>query len=81
VSPEQFTAIIVAITGLVTALGAIFVQLRQTHNLINSRMTQLVAETKLAAQKDGELAGRDQERARAEATVVAEGRNVRPIDR
>jgi len=81
VSPEQFTALIVAITGLVTALGAIFVQLRQTHKLINSRMTQLVETTKLAAMKGGELAGRDQERARAEAVVVAEGRSERPTGR
>ncbi len=58
-TPEQAAALIVAITGLVGALGAVFVQLRQTHSLINSRMTELVETTKLAAQARGELAGRD----------------------
>lgn len=58
-TPEQATGLIIAVTGLVGAITAVFVQLRQTHQLINSRMTELVETTKLAAQKSGELAGRD----------------------
>ncbi len=80
-SPEQFTALIVALTGLVTALSAIFVQLRQTHGLINSRMTQLLAETKLAARLGGQSEGRDQERATPRAVIVAEGQSDPPIRR
>ena len=77
-TPEQATALIIALTGLVGALGAVFVQLRQTHRLINSRMTQLIDTTKLAAQKSSELAGRDFDKnARAEA-LVAEGRSETP---
>lgn len=56
---EAITALVVAITGLIAALGAVFVQLRQTHTLINSRMTQLLDETRSAAQARGELTGRD----------------------
>lgn len=58
-TPEQATALIVALTGLIGALGAIFVQMRQTHKLVNSRMTELVEATRQAAQAHGELVGRD----------------------
>ncbi len=75
---DQFTALIVALTGLVGALTGIFVQLRQTHGLINSRMTQLVRETQLAAQLSGQKEGVEHERARAEAVIVAEGRTSGP---
>jgi vacuolar-type H+-ATPase subunit B/Vma2 len=80
-TPDQFTAVIIALTGLVTALGAIFVQLRQTHSLINSRMTQLVAETKLAGTLAGQIEGREQEATRAAAVIAAEGRSGSPIHR
>jgi hypothetical protein len=56
---EQATALIVAVTGLVAALGAIYAQLRQTHGLINGRMQELVDSTRLAAAKQGEMDGRD----------------------
>lgn len=80
-SPEQATALIVALTGLVAAMGVILVQLRQTHQLINSRMTELVETTKLAAQKSGELAGRDfADRAKA-AVPSAEERSETPTAR
>ncbi len=58
-TPEQFVAVLGAVTALVVALGAIFVQLRQTHTIINSRMTELIETTRQAAQSKGELAGRD----------------------
>ena len=58
-TPEQSTALIVALTGLVAAVGAIYAQLRQTHALMNSRMSELIRSTHQAAQKQGELLGRD----------------------
>jgi hypothetical protein len=58
-TPEQITALVGSITGLVVALGAILVQLRQTHKLVNGRMSELLDATKLANQKIGELQGRD----------------------
>lgn len=58
-TPEQFTALIVALTGLIAAVGAVFAQLRSTHKLMNGRMTELLDATKLASQKTGELRGRD----------------------
>lgn len=80
-TPEQATALIVAITGLVGAIGAVFVQLRQTHRLINSRMTELLETTKLASQKTGELDGRDQERARGLEAPSAVARIGTPTER
>jgi len=79
-SVEGLTALIIAVTGLVGALGAVFVQLRQTHSLINSRMTELIETTKLASGKAGELAGRDQERARQAIQIPAEYLDPRRIE-
>lgn len=58
-SAEQATALIVAVTGLVAAVGAVYAQLRQTHALMNSRMTELLSRTEEASAKLGELRGRD----------------------
>jgi hypothetical protein len=77
-TPEQATALIVAITGLVAALGAIFAQQRQTHQLINSRMTQLLQATKLAAQSSGELRGRDFAAANPAAVLTDEEQSAQP---
>jgi hypothetical protein len=59
VSAEQATALLVALTGLVGAIGVLVAQLHQMRKDLNGRLTELVATTKLAAQKTGELAGRD----------------------
>lgn len=77
-SPEQFTALIVAVTGLIAAVGVVLAQVRQTHNLVNSRMTELLDATKLASQKTGELQGRDQERTRTLVDPPAAGRTAPP---
>lgn len=61
-TPEQATALIVAVTGLVAALGVVAVQLRQVHTMVNGRMAELIESTRSAAAKEGELAGRDFER-------------------
>jgi hypothetical protein len=62
ITPEQVTALIVALTGLVGALGVIIVQLRQTHKLVNGQTTAFTQTARFAALKEGELAGRDYER-------------------
>jgi outer membrane lipopolysaccharide assembly protein LptE/RlpB len=58
-TPDQFTALLVALTGLIGAVTACYVQLRQTHELQNGRMSELIAVVRAAASKEGELAGRD----------------------
>ena len=61
-TPEQGTALIVAAAALVTALGALIDQLHRLRKDLNGRLSQLVETTAMAALKQGELAGRDQER-------------------
>lgn len=56
---EQFDSLLGAITALIVAVTACYVQLRQTHKLVNSRMTELVEATRASAQLKGELEGRD----------------------
>lgn len=56
---QALAALCVAVTALVAALVAIYVQLRQTHSIVNSRMTELVEATRQAASAQGELLGRD----------------------
>lgn len=65
-SPEQFTAILVALGGLLTAAGVLLravrglrLQLRETHELVNGKMSELLTVAQLAALKEGELKGRD----------------------
>lgn len=65
-------ALIVAITGLVAAVGVVIVQLRQVHNLVNSKMADLIEQTRLAALKQGELAGRDYLKAELAAKEAAD---------
>ena len=65
-TPEQFTAILAALAGLITAaamlVGAVRglrSEFRATRELVNGKMTELLAVTQLAARKEGELQGRD----------------------
>ena len=65
-TPEQFTAILVALAGLITAaamlVGAVRglrSELRQTRELVNGKMTALLESVAIAARKQGELEGRD----------------------
>jgi len=80
-SVEAITALLIAAAGLVGALTALFARLREIHILVNSRMAELVETAKLAGQKDGELAGRDYERARLLAGESAEERSEPPTRR
>lgn len=56
---EQATALLVALTGLVAALGAAVVQVRGLRRDLNGRVTELLSEATSAAHKHGELEGRD----------------------
>jgi len=56
-SPEQFVAILGALTALIAAVAAALVQVRATHALVNSRMTQLLALTQQASLAQGKLEG------------------------
>lgn len=53
---EQATALIVAVTGLLGAMLAVLVQLRQTHALLNSKTDALLRLTESDALARGRLA-------------------------
>jgi hypothetical protein len=59
VSPEQFVAIVVALTGAIAAVGVVLVQLAQLRREVNGRLTQLLEETREQGRLEGELRGRD----------------------
>lgn len=59
VTPEQFVAIISALAVLIGAVTALLVQVARIRGNINGRLDQLVQTAALAAEKRGELAGRD----------------------
>jgi len=65
-SPEQLVAVLTAITALIAAVGAVYVQVRQTHKLINSRMTELLELTKSSAHAEGVIEGQQPLRYRKE---------------
>lgn len=54
-SAGEFTTIVGAISGLVVAVTALYVQVRVTHKLVNSRMDQLLALTQKSAHAEGAL--------------------------
>jgi len=78
VNTAELTALIVAVTGLIGALGALFVQLRQLHGLVNGRMTQLLEQTKIASASAGELVGRDYQASSETAAPSAEAQTSPP---
>lgn len=78
VSIEAITALVVALTGLLGAVLAVYVQLRQTHNLLNGRMSELIDTTKLAAHLSGQQQGVEDERARLGLAPGAEGQTAPP---
>jgi len=57
VTVEQFVAILAAITALIGVLGGIWVQLRQTHKLVNSRLSALLELTATSSRAEGVLEG------------------------
>jgi len=52
---DQATAFVVAVTGLLGAVVAVYLQVRQTHALVNSRMTELLETTRSASLAQGQL--------------------------
>lgn len=56
-TPEQFATVIGALTALIIAVTGALVQLQRTHNLVNSRMTQLLELTQAAGLAQGKLEG------------------------
>jgi hypothetical protein len=72
VSPEQITAILTGITGIIVALGVVVHNLVELRRSLNGRLSQLVDATREAAVKQGELQGRDyaNKRTRRKSVVV-----------
>ena len=58
-SPEQLVALVVALSGLLGAIGIVIGQVAALRRDINGRLTQLLEATAAHAAKEGELAGRD----------------------
>lgn len=58
-TPEQATALIVAATGLIGAVGVLIVQVRSLRKDVNGRLTHMLSLAADAGRKEGELAGRD----------------------
>lgn len=58
-SPEQATALVVAIGGLITAIALLIGQVRALRVQLNGRLTELVAAHGAAMRREGELAARD----------------------
>jgi hypothetical protein len=56
-TPEQLAAILGSAASLLAALLAIYRQTRITHELVNSRLTELLALTRRASLAEGRLQG------------------------
>lgn len=67
---EQTTALIVAVTGLVGAIGLLIGQLVALRRDINGKMDELVRHATEAGEKRGELRGRDYQVPRRKRTSV-----------
>lgn len=80
-SPEQLVAIISAVTALVVALVPLFVQIHMLRKDVNGRLTQLVDAASIAAEKRGELSGRDfMHRLLTGTGAPAEGSTGAPVE-
>lgn len=61
-TPEQYAALLTAIAAVIGALGTLIWQVRRTHELVNSRMTELLRITKKSALAEGALTERENPR-------------------
>jgi hypothetical protein len=59
VSSEEVVAIVVAITGLLAAIGVLIRSVAELRTKVDGRMSELLEEARRAASKEGELRGRD----------------------
>jgi hypothetical protein len=71
VSPEQLVAVLVAVTGVIGAIGVLIGQIRSLRQEINGRLSDLVDATRVAALKEGELLGRDHSRVKSRRPKAA----------
>lgn len=55
-TPEQLVAVLGAITALIVAVGAVYVQVLRTHQLVNGRMNELLEATRSSAHAEGVIA-------------------------
>jgi hypothetical protein len=58
VTIEAVTALLVAVTALVGAWVSLYREVRKTHELVNSRVDELVALTRAASRAEGRLAAK-----------------------
>lgn len=80
-NPEQLVAVIGALAGLLLAVGLVLQRLGELRKDLNGRMAQLLQEASAAAEKRGELAGRDfMHRMYAAPIDPKPGENIRSVD-
>ncbi len=60
---EQIQAVAAGAVAIIGALTLLIVQVEKLRHQVNGRMEELLREARAAAHKDGELAGRDHEKA------------------
>lgn len=58
-TPEQLVAILVAISGVLGAVGILIGEIRKLRYDLNGRLSEYLHAAATAARKEGELAGRD----------------------
>lgn len=58
-SPEQYVALLGAITALLVAIGAVIRELHTTRQLLDGKLSELLTSAQQSALKEGELRGRD----------------------
>jgi hypothetical protein len=71
VTPEQFVAILGAVTTAIVAIAGVYVQLHQLHAKVNGRLTELLVLTRAAALAEGKLEGLGHPPAGAEPPPLA----------
>jgi hypothetical protein len=69
----QFTALLAAIAGVLVAITGLIVQVTRTHQLVNSRMTELLALTRSSGHAEGVA---DATRSTSPAEVVRPGQTA-----
>ena len=76
-SPEQFIALVVAITPLVAAIGAVYIQLKSLTRRVDGRLTELLELIRTSSHAEGV---KDQQAITGgEASEMLSGH--RPLDR
>lgn len=80
-SPEQIGAIAAGVVAIIGALTGMFVQVAKLRAEVNGRLSQLLEQATAAAEKRGELRGRDFIHQMYAPTIDTAGReNIRSVD-